>query len=193
MVWNTETILLIVFVAITGFAVALQAAVLFAIFLSLKKTAKSALEATEDLKSTVLPMVVSTRELVERITPQIITVSAGLAELTELLKRESRGVSISASEIMQRVNRQSERLDAMLTTGLNSVERAGVVLETAIAAPVRQANGIVAAIKAMISTYQATDPKSAPKSAPIFDSRFTEARRKTVDAVNAGRSFDPEI
>jgi hypothetical protein len=181
MTWNTETILLVVFVAFTGFAVALQAAVLFAIFISLKKTAKSALEATEDFKSTVLPMVVSTRELVERITPQIVTVSAGLAELTDLLKRESRGVSISASEIMERVNRQSERLDAMLTTGLNSVERAGAVLETAVAIPVRQANGIAAAIKAIISTYQSTDPRSV------------QARRKTVDAVNASQIYDPEI
>jgi hypothetical protein len=193
MVWNTETILLGVFVAFTGVAVALQAAVLFAIFLSLKKTAKSALEATDDFKATVLPLVAETRVLVERITPQIITISADLAELTELLKRESRGVSISASEIMQRVNRQTERLDAMLTVGLNSVERAGAVVETAIAAPVRQANGIVAAIKAMISTYQATDPKSTPKSAPISDLWSTDARRKTVDAVNAGRNYDPEI
>jgi len=189
MVWNTEIVLLAVFVALTGIAVALQAAVLFAIFFSLKKTAKSALEATEDFKSTVLPMVISTRELVERVTPQIITVSAGLAELTDLLKRESRGVSISASEIMQRVNRQSERLDAMLTTGLDSMERAGALVETAIAAPVRQVNGIVAAIKAIISTYQSTDPRSVSRSA----SGSADALRKTVEAVNAGQSYDAQI
>jgi hypothetical protein len=70
MAQNTETIL-IIFVAFTGIAVLLQACVLFAIFISLRKTAKSVLEATEDFKVTVLPMVHSTRDLVERITPQV--------------------------------------------------------------------------------------------------------------------------
>jgi methyl-accepting chemotaxis protein len=155
---NTETIL-IVFVALTGVAVLLQACVLFAIFISLRKTAQSVLEATGDFKATVLPMVHSTRELVERITPQIITVSAGLAELTETLKKESKGVSFSASEIMQRVNQQTKRLDAMLTTGLNAVERAGDVVESTVAKPVRQLNGILAAIRAVVETYCSDVPR----------------------------------
>jgi hypothetical protein len=155
---NTETIL-IVFVALTGVAVLLQACVLFAIFISLRKTAQSVLEATGDFKATVLPMVHSTRELVERITPQIITISAGLAELTETLKKESKGVSFSASEIMERVNRQTQRLDAMLTTGLNAVERAGDVVESTVAKPVRQVNGILAAIRAVIETYRSDVPR----------------------------------
>jgi hypothetical protein len=192
MALSTEN-LLVTFVGITGAAVLLQAIILVAIFVSLRKTARAAKEGTDDIKATVLPMIVTTRELIERVTPQIVMIATGVSELTDLLKRESRGVSLSASEIMQRVNRQTERLDAMLTTGLNSMERAGAVVETAIAAPVRQANGIVAAIKAMISTYQATEPKSDPKSAPIFDSQYTDGRRKTVDAVNAGSLYDPEI
>ncbi|WP_263353963.1 hypothetical protein [Acidicapsa acidisoli] len=162
---NTETIL-IVFVAFTGVAVLLQACVLFAIFISLRKTAQSAAQTAEDLKATVLPMVHSTRELVERISPQIITVSADLAELTASLKKETRGVSFSAAEIMQRVSRQTERLDEMLTNGLNAVDRAGAVVEATVAAPVRQVNGVLAAIKAVIETYRSDVPrrKSEPSN-----------------------------
>ena len=155
---NTET-LLIIFVALTGVAVLMQACVLLAIYISLRKTAKSAMEASEDFKTTVLPMVHSTRELIDRITPQVITISAGLAELTETLKKESKGVSFSATEIMERVNRQSKRLDGMLTNGLDAVERAGTVVETAVAGPIRQANGIMAAIKAMIESYRSDTPR----------------------------------
>jgi hypothetical protein len=159
---NTETIL-IVFVAFTGVAVLLQACVLFAIFISLRKTAQSAAQTAEDLKATVLPMVHSTRELVERISPQIITVSADLAELTASLKKETRGVSFSAAEIMQRVSRQTERLDDMLTNGLNAVDRAGAVVEATVAAPVRQVNGVLAAIKAVIETYRSDVPRRRPE------------------------------
>ena len=156
---NTETIL-IIFVALTGASVLLQACILFAIFISLKKTAKQVLDVTEDLKSTVLPMVHSSRDLIDRITPQVITVTAGLAELTETLKRESSGVSFSASEIMERISTQIKRIDAMLTHGLNTVERATQVMESAVAAPVRQANGVVAAIKAIVNTYRSGPPSN---------------------------------
>ena len=174
MTWNTETIL-IFFVAFTGVSVLLQACVLFGIYLSLRKTAKSALEVTEDMKAMVIPMVHSTRELVERITPQIITISAGLAELTESLRKETKGVSFSVTEIMERVNRQTQRLDALLTTSLNAVERAGEAVETVVAAPVRQVNGILAAIKAVIETYRSEAPRPKPAhqepgSDPGFDS-----------------------
>jgi hypothetical protein len=153
---------LIIFVAFTGAAVLLQACVLLAIFISLRKTAKAVLEATSDLKATVIPMAHSTRELVERITPQIITVTGGLSELTETLRKETAGVSFSVAEIMGRVSRQTQRLDAMLTAGLNSVERAGGVLESAVAMPVRQVNGIFAALKAMIETYRSETPSRKP-------------------------------
>jgi hypothetical protein len=158
---NTETIL-IIFVAITGVAVLLQACVLFAIYFSLRKTAQSALEATEEFKTSVLPMVHSTRALMDRISPQLVTLSADLAELAGSLKKQTHGVSFSVAEIMERVNRQSVRLDSMLTNGLNAVDRAGVLVESAVAAPVRQVNGILAAIKAVIETYRSDVPRRKP-------------------------------
>jgi uncharacterized protein YoxC len=158
---NTQTIL-IVFVALTGVAVLMQACVLLGIFLSLKKTAKAVENVTGDLKATVIPFVHTTRELMERISPQITTISAGLAELTELVHKESKGVSVSFSEIMARVSRQTARLDSMLTVGLDKVERTAGVLETAVAVPVRQANGIFAAVKAIVETYRSTVPPHRP-------------------------------
>ena len=156
---NTET-LLIIFVGLTGFAVLLQVCVLLAIYISLRKTAQSVLEVTQDLKATVVPMVHSTRALVERITPQVMSISEGLAELTATIKKETHGVSFSVSEIMQRVNDQTKRLDAMLTNGLDVVDHAGRVVEAAVAAPVRQVNGIMAAIRAIVETYRTTPART---------------------------------
>ena len=150
---NTET-LLTIFVALTGIAVLLQACILFAIFVSLRKTATSVLEMTTDFKATVLPMVHSSRDLVDRITPQVITISAGLADLTETFKRESTGVKFSATEIMERISAQIKRLDLMLTHGLNTVEKASSIMENTVSAPVRQVNGVMAAIKAVVNTYR---------------------------------------
>lgn len=158
---DTNT-LLIIFVGLTGAAVLLQAGVLFAIYISVRKTAEVVNKATEDLKTTVIPMAHSTHELLKNITPQIISISTGLSELTELVHRESKGVSLSVAEISARVNRQTARLDGMLTHGLDAVERTGSLVESTLAKPIRQANGIAAAAKAIVDTYLSYKPASRP-------------------------------
>jgi hypothetical protein len=165
---NTQTIL-IVFVALTGAAVLMQALVLLGIFISLRKTAKSVAAVTEDVKTTVIPMVHTTRELLERITPQVTTISSGLAELVELVHKESSEVRVSVGEIMGRVSRQTARLDAMLTVGLDKVEQTASTLEAAAALPVRQANGIFSALKAALNAYRTTTPRKAAYPDPDID------------------------
>jgi methyl-accepting chemotaxis protein len=174
--------LLLIFVIFTGISVFLQAGVLLGILISVRKAAQSVRTVTDDLKATVIPVIHSSREILEKISPQIVTVSQGLADLTEAVHRQSKGVSISATEIMDRVNRQTMRLDAMLTVGLNAVEKAGATLESTVAKPMRQANGIAAAFKAAIDTYIHTpsrrrplrpalhiEPLSEPVSGPYSD------------------------
>jgi hypothetical protein len=162
---NSQTYL-IIFVAITGIAVFMQALVLLGIFLSLRKAAQAMTQTTEDLKATVLPMVHSTRELVEKIGPQLVKVSTDLAELTQLCRKETASAKVSFSEIAERINKQTIRLDAMLTSGLNSVERAGSLLESAVAMPVRQVNGIFSAFKAMVDAYRQEPPRRKPPLSP---------------------------
>jgi uncharacterized protein YoxC len=164
---STHT-LLIVFVALIAVSVFLQVCAFIIFIVALKKTAtaiNSAKAATDDFKESVIPVLHSTRELLERVSPQVGIISEGLAEIIQLLHKESKSVQVSVSEIMGRVNRQSAHIDELVTKGLNSVERAGAKLDTAIAIPIRQANGIVAAIKAIFETYTGTGSRQR-KPAP---------------------------
>jgi phage-related minor tail protein len=161
--------LLIVFVALTGVAVLLQACVLLGIYIALRKTAHAVTEASSDVKATVIPMVHSTRELLERISPQIMTISSGLAELTELVHKETKGARISVSEITERVNAQVKRIDGMLTVALDTVEKTAGAIEHSVAAPVRQVNGVVAAFKAIVDTYRSSAPRSNRNPIPDPD------------------------
>src|ERR1700761_6030035 len=87
--------LLVIFVGLTGLAVLLQACVLIGIFVAVRKSAKLVTDAVDDIKETVLPMVHTTRELVERITPEVVTVTSGLAALTNTVRKETAGINIS--------------------------------------------------------------------------------------------------
>jgi methyl-accepting chemotaxis protein len=158
---EANTTLLIWFVGLTGFAVLLQACVLLGILLALRKTAQAVNEVTKDVKTTVIPLVHTTRELLERVSPQIQTVSTGLADLTDLIHKETAGTRISVSEVVQRANVQIKRVDGMVTVALDAIEKTAAALEHSVAAPVRQVNGVVAALKAIIGTYRATPRPSS--------------------------------
>ncbi len=151
--WNTET-LLIAFVAFTGFAVFMQACVLLGILLSLTRAARSALEVTEDFRATVVPLIQSTRDLIERATPQLLAASANMLELTEGIRTETAELRSNLADILNRVHRQTVRLDTMLASGLDSVQNAAQAVETAVLRPARIANRIVRTANAMLDAYR---------------------------------------
>lgn len=153
MIFQNET-LLIIFVGATCAAVLLQALVLFGIYISVRRSARLITDATDELKTTVMPMVHSTRQLVDKIYPEIVTVTSGMAELTTNVRKEAAQINVSPAELINGIKRQVQRIDSMLTVGLDRIEQAGSALETKVAAPVRQVNGVLAAIKATIDAYR---------------------------------------
>ncbi len=153
MQWNTET-LLIVFVAFTGFAVFMQACVLLGILISMRRAAKSALVVTEDFRATVVPLIQSTRELIERSTPQFLTATSNLLELTDGIRSETAELRRNLADILDRVHRQTVRLDGMLASGLDSVQHAAEVVESAVLRPVRIVNRVVRTANAMLDAYR---------------------------------------
>jgi hypothetical protein len=55
--------LLLAFVALTGLAVLLQAIILLAIFITLRKAVRSVREESEKLRSSLMPIIYETRDI----------------------------------------------------------------------------------------------------------------------------------
>lgn len=144
---NFETLLL-VFVAVTGLAVLLQAVILLALFLTLRKTAKALNDQMDDLRTKVLPAVTEAKDLLSRVGPKVDSIVADVAKLTGDLRAQSADLQLSATDILERVRRQTSRVDAMLSSALDTVDRAGGLVSDAVNAPLRQVSAIAAALKA---------------------------------------------
>ncbi len=153
MQWNTET-LLIVFVAFTGIAVLLQACVLVGILISITRAARSAVTVTEDFRATVVPLIQSTRDLVERATPQLLTATTNMLELSEGIRTETAELRTNLADILDRVHRQTVRMDGMLAAGLDSVQAAAQAVESAVLRPARIATRVVRTANAMLDAYR---------------------------------------
>jgi hypothetical protein len=162
---NNETLLLI-FVACTGAAVLMQALVLLAMLITARKALKIAQEQIEELRTNVLPVVNETRALLTSVGPKIESVATDLAALTHSAREQGARLQISAGDLLERVHRQSTRVDAILTNVLDTVDRAGAVVGEVISVPLRQLSGFAAFARAAIGTFRSGPPPGRKEPQP---------------------------
>lgn len=180
--------LLIVFVAITGFSVLLQACVLLGIFLAVRKAVQSGKEQAEEFQSKLTPVLetskvfmesanglfAATKNLIDGIDPKLRSAATDLADMTSDLQEQTTRLRASADEIAEMVHRQANRVDGMATATLNGVDRIGGLINQAIDVPARQVAGVIAAAKAVIETLRAPLPprsRRAPQPNPATDDK----------------------
>ena len=157
---DNQTIQLALVVAV-ALAFVLQAIVLLAVFVVIRKAARSMREDLEDLRSSIAPIIYNTRDLLTRLTPKIEETTSDLAVLTHSLRMQAADVQSAADEIVDRVRRQASRLDTMLSNLLDAVERASAFMADAVAKPMRQISAILASAKAVIESLRTADPAAA--------------------------------
>jgi methyl-accepting chemotaxis protein len=145
-------------IAVTAVCILFQTILLSATFVAVRKGIKSLTENVDDLRSSAMPVINHTRGFVERIAPKVEQTATNVAEMSQTLKERTATVSASATEIAQRVNAQSTRVDAMVSSALDALDNAaGFVAET-VSKPVRQLSGLLASVKAVVEVLGASQP-----------------------------------
>jgi methyl-accepting chemotaxis protein len=155
-------------IAVTAICILFQTILLSATFIAVRKGIKSLTDNVDDLRSSAMPVIDHTREFVQRITPRVEETARNVAEMSQTLKEHTATVSASATDIAQRVNAQSSRVDSMISSALDAVDNAaGFVAET-VNKPVRQLSGLLAGVKAVVESLGASRPphRSSPPPHP---------------------------
>jgi len=173
---DNETIELIC-IAVTALAVLLQAIVLSAIYVALRKAIGSLRGEVEDLRSSLMPVANNTREVIvearalidnmrrlfARIAPKAETTVGDVARVARGLREQTEELEEAAQEVLARVRFQTGRVDAMTTSGLDAVDRAGSYVAETVGKPARQLAGLLAAAKAIVESLRA--PAREPRHA----------------------------
>jgi ABC-type transporter Mla subunit MlaD len=159
---DPQTIML-AFVAVTGLAVLLQTIILFAIYITVRKTAASVKEQVEDLRSSVMPVVYNTRELFGRLAPKVEATVDDLAAIAEGLRIQSAEMQASVTELLDKFRHQTTRLDNLFSSLLDGVDRAGGFVADVVSRPVRQISGLLASVKAIAESLRAPAPPRPPR------------------------------
>ncbi len=156
---DNQTVQLIL-VALVAFAMVIQAFVLLAGFIAMRKAARSIDEKIEAFRSSVTPLIDNTRSLVTRLTPKIEETADDIAALTRSLRAQAADVQVAADEIISRARVQANRLDTMFSHVLDTLDRTGHFMSDAVNKPMRQFSAILASVKAVIESLRGGVPDS---------------------------------
>jgi methyl-accepting chemotaxis protein len=147
---NKET-LMVIFVGITAVSFAAQAIVVLVACIMMRKAVKAVQTDVQELRTTAMPILAKSRDMLEKVAPKIESVSADVADIASMLKRQTGEFQVVAGDILERVHRQTSRVDNMFTNMADGVEHASNVVVHSVGRPVRQLTAVLAGAKAFLS------------------------------------------
>lgn len=166
---NHDTLTMI-FVGATAAAVVMQAGILLAMFITIRISVKKIHSEIEVLRTSALPLLDHSRDLVKSVSPKIQSATTDLAEVARGLRAQTMEFQSSASEILERVHRQTGRVDTMVSGALDTVDRASTAVNDAVSVPLKQLSGIAAFAKAAVDAFRSNGPKDRNQTThPVGD------------------------
>ena len=134
------------FVALTGFAVLLQACVLLAMYLAMRKSTQHLEELANDVKTKVMPTIGQAQEMITQLRPKVEIIVENLADTTTTLRSEVKRVDAAVNDLVDRARLQVIRGDELLSRTLDRVEHTSEIVHKTVVSPVRQISGLVQGI-----------------------------------------------
>jgi len=147
------------FVVVTALAIVLQAIVLIALFVQLRRTAAKVEQTVVDLNTKVAPLISRVQILVDEVSPRITGIVADASEVTRLARSEAQKVDRILSEALERLRLQLIHVDHILTGAMEAVEEAGSHLRQTVWGPVVRATALIRGVQAGIDFFRTAKQK----------------------------------
>jgi len=137
---------LTVFIALTGLAVLLQACVLAAMYLAMRKSADKMQALAVEVQTKVLPTVEQARSMLADVQPKLQVIAGNLEQITTRVRGEIERVDAAVSDTVDRARLQIIRADELLSRTLDRVEQTSEMVQKTVVSPVRHLSGIMQGI-----------------------------------------------
>jgi methyl-accepting chemotaxis protein len=140
--------LLVIFIAITAFAVLLQAGLLAGMYLAMRKSTTKMEALAEELKAKALPALDTVQTVLAEIKPKVEEIVENVKDTSSSVRDEVHRVEATVNDVVDRARLQIIRLDEMLTRTFDRVEHTSDVVQKTVMSPVRQVTGVIHGVTA---------------------------------------------
>ncbi len=140
--------LLAAFVALTAVAVLLQAGILAAMYLAMRKSSARMEAVIAEVKTKALPAIESAQTILNDVQPKIKVIVENLQDATTMGRDQLHRVDATLNDVLDRARLQIIRGDELLSRTLDKVEHTSEVVQRTVVSPVRQVSGLMRGITA---------------------------------------------
>ena len=154
---NSTQTLLVVFIAIAAISILMQAGFTVAIFLGARKAQKKITTLADDVRLHALPAIMSSRELIQDLTPKLKSITENLMATTATLRSKTEQIGVVVGDVTEKAHVQASRVDGIVKGTLDQLTLAVQAIEHGIAVPVRQVNGIINGLRAGVDVMRSKD------------------------------------
>lgn len=139
-----------IFIALTGAAVLLQAGILAALYLAMRKSSARMEALAVEVKTKALPTLETAQAMLAELRPKLTIIADNLAETTHSVRSQVERVDATVNDVVDRARLQVIRGDELLTRTLDRVEETSDIVHQTVVSPVRQFAGLIQGVTAGI-------------------------------------------
>jgi methyl-accepting chemotaxis protein len=136
------------FILLTGIAVMLQAGILLAMYVAMRKSSARIEAIATEVKLKVLPSVEQAQALLAELRPKLQTIAGNLEQTTTTVRSQVQRVDATINDVVDRARLQVIRTDELLSRTLDRVEQTSEMVHNTVISPVRQLSGLMQGITA---------------------------------------------
>lgn len=139
---------LTIFIALTSIAILIQAGVLLAMYVAMRKSSQRMEALATEVKGKIMPSLDQAQQLLTEMRPKLTVIVDNLQEATTVMRSELKRVDATVNDVVDRARLQVIRADELLSRTLDKVEHTSEIVQKTVVSPVRQISGLMQGISA---------------------------------------------
>jgi hypothetical protein len=149
-----------IFVALTGVAVLLQAGVLIAMYVAMRKTGSRVDSLATEVQTRLLPTVEEAQAVLADLRPRLQMIAENVELATTTVRGQVQRVDATVNDAVDRARLQIIRADELLSRTLDRVEQTSEMVHKTVVSPVRHVSGLMRGISVGIEALLSGQAKS---------------------------------
>ena len=145
--------LLRIFIAVTTFAVVVQAGILVGLYLAVRKSSARMEALATEVRSKVLPTIDTVQAMLVEIRPKLDVMTVNLSESSTLVRNQLGRLDATLTDALDRARLQVIRADELLNRTMDRVEATSDAVHKTVISPLRQVNGLISAISTGVEVF----------------------------------------
>jgi hypothetical protein len=135
-----------IFIALTAFAILLQAGILLAMYIAMRKSSQRMEALAAEVRNKILPTIEQAQSIVTEMRPRLELIAQNVEQTTTQVRAQLQRIDAAVSDAVDRGRLQVIRADELLSRTLDRVEHTSEMVQKTVVSPVRQISGIMQGI-----------------------------------------------